>query len=260
MSLAPGGKLIPDASCETGRQPAPAGDAGDRSQVVVYETPVHVLADSVERVSVEAIVLNGGSSSGKSSLARCLQGILGPSWLTLGVDDLIRALPGGDKPSSAQPSIDFVADGSIRVSDDFRRAEAAWYQGLAAIARCDTGLIIDEVFLGGRASQERLAQVLSDLTVLWVGVRCDPEVAAGREGKRQDRIVGMARLQAEQVMRASSMTSWWTRPAQVLRSAQAPSPHIWPARDSSVTRKRRYLKPLGAQNGATEHQPSVRNR
>lgn len=199
MSLAPSGKLIPDASCETGRQPAPAGDAGDRSQVVVYETPVHILADSVERVSVEAIVLNGGSSSGKSSLARCLQGILGPSWLTLGVDDLIRALPGGDKPSGVQPSIDFVADGSIRVSDDFRRAEAAWYQGLAAIARCDTGLIIDEVFLGGRASQERLAQVLSDLTVLWVGVRCDPEVAAGREGKRQDRIVGMARLQAEQV-------------------------------------------------------------
>ena len=30
-------------------------------------------------------------------------------------------------------------------------------------------------------------------------MRCDPEVAAGREGKRQDRIVGMARLQAEQV-------------------------------------------------------------
>jgi Chloramphenicol phosphotransferase-like protein len=45
---------------------------------------------------VEAIVLNGGSSSGKSSLARSLQNRLGPTWLTLGVDDLIRALPGGE--------------------------------------------------------------------------------------------------------------------------------------------------------------------
>jgi chloramphenicol 3-O phosphotransferase len=150
-------------------------------------------------VGVEAIVLNGGSSSGKSTLARCLQEFLGPSWLILGVDDLIRALPSGDKPLGAQPSIDFVADGSISVSDDFRRSEAAWYEGLAAIARCETGLIIDEVFLGGAASQERLAQGLSDLTVLWVGVRCDPEVAAARERGRHDRIVGMARLQAERV-------------------------------------------------------------
>jgi chloramphenicol 3-O phosphotransferase len=50
---------------------------------------------------VEAIVLNGGSSSGKSSLARSLQNRLGPTWLTLGVDDLIRALPGGETGFSA---------------------------------------------------------------------------------------------------------------------------------------------------------------
>ena len=153
----------------------------------------------VERVGVEAIVLNGGSSSGKSSLARCLQDLLGASWLTLGVDDLVRALPGGDQNSGDQQSIDLRADGSITVGEDFRRAEDAWYKGLAAIARCGAGLIIDEVFLGGRASQDRLAEALSELTVLWVGVRCDPDVAAAREGERPDRTVGMARLQAEQV-------------------------------------------------------------
>jgi chloramphenicol 3-O phosphotransferase len=79
-------------------------------------------------VGVDAIVLNGGSSSGKSSLARCLQSRLGPGWLTLGVDDLIRALQGGDEPNGAQPSFDFLADASISVSDDFCRAEAAWYR------------------------------------------------------------------------------------------------------------------------------------
>jgi len=150
-------------------------------------------------VGVEAIVLNGGSSSGKSSLARRLQGLLGPTWLILGVDDLVRALPAGGQNSGDEQSIQFEADGSITVGADFRRAEAAWYQGLAAIARYGTGLIVDEVFLGGRASQDRLAEALSGLTVLWVGVRCDPEVAAARESKRPDRIAGMARLQAEQV-------------------------------------------------------------
>ena len=50
----------------------------------------------VERVE-PVIVLNGGSSSGKTSIARCLQRLLGPTWLTLGVDDLVRALPGGDE-------------------------------------------------------------------------------------------------------------------------------------------------------------------
>jgi chloramphenicol 3-O-phosphotransferase len=39
------------------------------------------------------VVLNGGSSSGKTSIARCLQRLPGPTWLILGVDDLVRALP-----------------------------------------------------------------------------------------------------------------------------------------------------------------------
>lgn len=145
------------------------------------------------------VVLNGGSSSGKSRIARCLQDLLGQAWLTLGVDDLIRALPGGDRPLGAQPSIDFVPDGSVNVGDDFRRAEAAWYQGLAAIGRSGDGLIIDEVFLGGRSSQDRLAEALSELAVLWVGVRCAPQVAVARERTRPDRVVGMAQRQAERV-------------------------------------------------------------
>ncbi|MGH9171208.1 MAG: chloramphenicol phosphotransferase CPT family protein [Acidimicrobiales bacterium] len=161
---------------------------------------------------VPVVVLNGGSSSGKSSLACCLQRLLGPTWMTLGADDLVRALPGGDEVDglirtnrdgdtsvSAEGSIVFGADGSVVVGDDFRRAEASWYAGLAAIGRCGTGLIIDEVFMSGASSQERLATALSGLTVVWIGVRCDPEVAAARERSRTDRVPGMARHQAERV-------------------------------------------------------------
>jgi hypothetical protein len=115
---------------------------------------------SVERMA-PVIVLNGGSSSGKTSIARCLQRLLGSTWMTLGVDDLVRALPGSNEVDDlieaddaggtvgTQGNIVFGPDGSVTVGDDFRRAEASWYAGLATIARCGTGLIIDEVFLGG---------------------------------------------------------------------------------------------------------------
>ncbi len=98
-----------------------------------------------------------------------------------------------------QESIEFGADGSVNVGDDFRRAEASWYAGLEAIGRRGTGLIIDEVFTGGGSSQERLALALAGLPVVWIGVRCDPEVATARERGRSDRVGGMARLQAARV-------------------------------------------------------------
>jgi chloramphenicol 3-O phosphotransferase len=55
------------------------------------------------------------------------------------------------------------------------------------------------VFLGGADSQERWRTALRGLEVLWVGVRCDADVAAGREVARGDRIAGMAASQAESV-------------------------------------------------------------
>jgi chloramphenicol 3-O phosphotransferase len=44
-------------------------------------------------LATRVIVLNGGSSSGKSSIARSLQELLPDLWLTFGVDAFIDALP-----------------------------------------------------------------------------------------------------------------------------------------------------------------------
>jgi len=148
---------------------------------------------------VQVIVLNGGSSSGKSSIAACLQAQLDGTWLVLGVDDLIRALSHGPLDTSAGETFEITPEGSVVVGDAFRAAELAWYEGLAAVAHAGTGLIIDEVFLAGGASQERLRGALGDLSVLWVGVRCAAAVAEARELQRGDRNIGMARDQAERV-------------------------------------------------------------
>ncbi|MFG3529267.1 chloramphenicol phosphotransferase CPT [Streptomyces sp. NPDC047917] len=145
------------------------------------------------------IVLNGGSSSGKSGIARCLQAVLPDPWLTFGVDTLIEAMPPSMTGSDA--GIDFAPDGEVVVGTEFRTVEAAWIEGVAAMARAGAGIIVDEVFLGGAESQQRWQKALGGLGVLWVGVRCESAVAAAREIARGDRVPGMAAAQAEPVHR-----------------------------------------------------------
>ncbi|MFJ1704759.1 chloramphenicol phosphotransferase CPT [Kitasatospora sp. NPDC088346] len=147
----------------------------------------------------QVIVLNGGSSSGKSGIVRCLQAVLPGPWLALGTDTLVDAMPASMR--TADGGIDFAPDGEVVVGPEFRRLEAAWIEGVAAMARSGARVIVDEVFLGGTESQRRWRTALGDLPVLWVGVRCDGSVAAGREVARGDRIVGMAVSQAEVVHR-----------------------------------------------------------
>jgi chloramphenicol 3-O phosphotransferase len=143
------------------------------------------------------IVLNGGSSSGKSGIARCLQAILPDPWLALGVDKLIEAMPASMEASEA--GIEFAPDGGITVGPEFRRVEAAWMAGIAAMTHAGARVILDEAFVGQAASQQRWQQALGVLDVLWVGVRCDSAVAAGREIARGDRVGGMAASQADAV-------------------------------------------------------------
>jgi chloramphenicol 3-O-phosphotransferase len=52
-------------------------------------------------VAAQVIVLNGGSSSGKSGIARCLQAILPDPWLAFGTDNLIQAMPTSLQTSAA---------------------------------------------------------------------------------------------------------------------------------------------------------------
>lgn len=145
-------------------------------------------------VAVDVIVLNGASSSGKSSIARQLQLALPESFLAFSVDTFVDALP--QTSATEQQGIVVADDGVVSVDQEFRRLEAGWYRGLAAIARNGVGLIIDEVFLGGARSQQRLESALSGLAVTWVGVRCELEVAIAREAARRDRTAGMAESQA----------------------------------------------------------------
>ncbi|MFF5533505.1 chloramphenicol phosphotransferase CPT [Streptomyces cinerochromogenes] len=145
-------------------------------------------------MTTQVILLNGGSSAGKSGIVRCLQAVLPDPWLAFGIDAFVDALPPALR--GAEAGIEFAADGGVHVGADFRALEAAWMEGVAATARAGARVVVDDVFLGGAASQERWRKALSGLAVLWVGVRCDAGVAAAREIARGDRAQGMAAAQA----------------------------------------------------------------
>lgn len=146
-------------------------------------------------VTTQVIVLNGGSSSGKSGIARCLQALLPDPWLAIGVDTLIDTMPASMRSTDA--GIEFAPDGRVSVGPAFGALQAAWREGVAAMVRAGAPVIVDDVFLGGTASQRQWQEALAGLDVLWVGVRCESAVAAGREIARGDRIQGMAASQAE---------------------------------------------------------------
>ncbi|WP_371579359.1 chloramphenicol phosphotransferase CPT [Streptomyces sp. NBC_01314] len=145
-------------------------------------------------MTTQMIILNGGSSSGKSGIVRCLQAELPDQWLAFGADSLIDAMPA--RMQTSDGGIEISADGQVGIGADFRVLEQAWAQGVVAMARAGARIIIDDIFLGGAASQQRWQNILADLDVLWVGVRCDSAVAAGREISRGDRVRGMAAAQA----------------------------------------------------------------
>ncbi|MGZ6307651.1 MAG: phosphotransferase-like protein, partial [Ktedonobacterales bacterium] len=72
---------------------------------------------------IQVIIVNGGSSSGKTTIATYLQDMLPLPWLRLSIDTLIDAMPKALLTSDT--GIEFGADGSVRPGPAFRKLEAA---------------------------------------------------------------------------------------------------------------------------------------
>lgn len=69
-------------------------------------------------MTTRVIVLNGGSSAGKSGIVRCLQEVLPDPWLSFSVDGFVDALPARLRDSEG--GIAFAPDGGVSVGAQFR--------------------------------------------------------------------------------------------------------------------------------------------
>jgi chloramphenicol 3-O phosphotransferase len=142
------------------------------------------------------IILNGGSSAGKTTLGRSLQSALSDTWLLLGIDLLIWTLP----PRLINDANGLsVHEGKIVRGELFMSLYGGFQSAVAALAHSRINVLLDDLTLDGIADQQRWNEALEGLDVLWVGVRCAPAIAAEREARRQSRLPGIARHQAESV-------------------------------------------------------------
>jgi chloramphenicol 3-O phosphotransferase len=164
------------------------------------------------------IVLNGASSSGKTSIARALQRRLAEPYLLVGPDTLRPQLPERyfdpdtgyivHDPPEGHPAreayyMTTVTDGAARwyelhLGHVARRLIAGRQAAVAALAAAGNRLIVDEVLLDPEFLDTYL-RVLRDFAVLFVGLRCPLAVLEQRERARGDRLLGHTRGHAHLV-------------------------------------------------------------
>jgi chloramphenicol 3-O phosphotransferase len=149
-----------------------------------------------DKRSGRVLFLNGGSSAGKTTLGRSLQSVLRDPWLLLGIDLMIWTLP---PEMINDPEGLSVREGVIARGDLFMSLYAGYQMAVAALARSGVNVLLDDVTVDGVDDQRGWNEALLGLEVVWIGVRCAPEIAAERETARGSRLPGTARHQAESV-------------------------------------------------------------
>ena len=145
------------------------------------------------------LVLNGTSSSGKSTLARALQAALPDPWLVIGIDTFVFALPSRylDQPGWSEVfryvRPDDHDDGPFRIETGplGETLVAGMHRSVAALAGAGLSVIVDHVILEA-AWLDDLRTRFDGLTWQLVGVRCPLDVVEQRERDRRDRTLGQA--------------------------------------------------------------------
>ena len=142
------------------------------------------------------MVLNGGSSSGVTSLARAAQVRLAGDWLLVGVDVFLWTTA----PSLlAGPDGLSIEDGVVVPGARFSAQSDAWRHAVATLARRGADVLVDDVFVGAAAEQRRWEAALEGVDATFVALRCEAGEATRRERARGDRQPGMAAAQADAV-------------------------------------------------------------
>ena len=133
------------------------------------------------------VFLNGASSSGKSSIAKALQGKIDEPCLHLCIDDYLGAFQEG------------LWDNKQATQQRWPQIISGFHAAAAAIARAGNLIIVDDVLEEDPPWVESLRSLFDGQEVVFVGVYCPLEELERREKERGDRGEGRARLQLDQV-------------------------------------------------------------
>jgi chloramphenicol 3-O phosphotransferase len=139
---------------------------------------------------VTIVVLNGASSSGKTSIAHAFQDLAPETFLNISVDTILSALP----PSMIQR----INRGELIGRDTFHRLVRAFHGCVTAVASLEHHLVIDHT-IRTRAEAEMLVEAVGPHRAFLVGLDCPVGVLESRERQRGDRAPGLAASQQRAV-------------------------------------------------------------
>ena len=137
------------------------------------------------------LILNGTSSSGKTSIVRTVQPLLSEPYHHLQLDTFRAMEPPGHWEGWQQQSSDVV---DLKLAALCRAMNAA----LAEYSRHGQNVVFDTV-LSNADAWRYVLEDLADLPVLIVGITCAADVLAQREHARGDRKAGLAASQFAKV-------------------------------------------------------------
>ena len=143
------------------------------------------------------IVINGPSSSGKTSILRALQAMQDTPWLDMGIDRFIFMLP---KRYLDRPLWDDVLGRASEAGGTGQRLVWAMHHAIAAAAGTGFDILADHVLVEA-AWVEECARVFAERPAYLVGIRCPLEILEERERARKDRTLGQARAQFDVIHR-----------------------------------------------------------
>lgn len=149
------------------------------------------------------ILLNGCSSSGKTTIARAIQHLSKKPWLLIGIDTFIQMMPPayvgfGDK---ADQGFHFIPEhdeiGPLMRIECGPFGDAVIDSTPNVIQTLVNGghnVILDEV-LFGEEDLARYTEALEHQPIYFIGVMCDLKILQERELLRGDRAIGLGRDQ-----------------------------------------------------------------
>lgn len=141
------------------------------------------------------IMLNGTSSSGKSTLLGLLQARLEEPYLNAGIDKFIWMLP---SRYLDRPLWDEVLGLATEAGPQGHALFSGMHQAVAALLQTGNNVVADHVLVEPRWVRE-CAALFAELPAYLVGLHCPLEVLEARELQRRDRTLGQARAQYELV-------------------------------------------------------------